>query len=161
MCHRIAGFNSVESAYYGVSRANNNGAIQMDCFIQSQNSYTPLPYTLASMQTSMKAHPALFPAKAYNNTPHNAGSKATFYRSYEIGIVDWLAQGSDGKYPSAETQTYFGLLDGVADVDTTLGKHGKLEYAGIDLVFSDGRLTHGRQVRRHAAVRGGARAAGT
>ena len=131
MCNKIAQFDSTQSAYYGLSRSlfpagGTNNPIVMDCFIKTQSTYAPLPFTAASMTSTIAGHSTLFLASAYNDTA------TTYYRSYEVGIVDWLANGANSAYPSTAAKTFYNLLDGVADPDVTRNANS-VTYAGMKL----------------------------
>ncbi len=120
ICDQIASFNSEETAYYGIEReryvdANDDYPVAMKCFIQSQNDYQALPYTLEDMTDTITANPALFPLSVYDDTTITKGADATYYRSYEIGLLDWINDGAAATTATAQYVDYVDLIGGVLD----------------------------------------------
>ncbi len=120
--------NSVQAAYLGIRRSRyisgTNFPIKMDCFIQDQQAYHSLPLVFADMQATMIAHSTLFPPAVYTNTPQTAGAAATFYRFYEVGLVDWLAGGTTSNVPTASAAKYYDLIGGSADANVLFDPTG-------------------------------------
>ena len=126
LCDTISGFSTAQTTELGIARASyvdshGNYPVLMKCFLQDVNTFysssaTPLPLALADMQTIMQASPTVFTAGAYSATSFNGpASDATYYRFFEVGLLNWLNGGAASTFPSSAVSEYADLLGGVAD----------------------------------------------
>lgn len=82
------------------------------------------------MQPIMSSNAALFPPSVYTATPFFAPlTTASFYRFWEVSVLDWLVQTND--YTSANHfATYSGLVGGETDPSAVINTDGSVAYGG-------------------------------
>lgn len=109
--------------------------LEVQCFMDAMaNSPTvannPVPYTAGDMQATMTNLPAVYPAGVYNATSFNSPiSLDTYYRSVEIGVLNWLSNNGDLSHAPIDFVTYAPLMGGIAD-STLKRTSSSLLYAG-------------------------------
>lgn len=130
--------------------------LELKCFIAEQDTYLrtsgvaePIPYNFTSMQMTMQGNNESYPSNVYTSASFNYpfANSATqtsctycdsYYRHYEIGVLDFITNGGQTAPGSDNTQSYIGLVGGVADPSLQLDSAGYMTYAGeyFEIVIS-------------------------
>ena len=65
--------------------------ILMNSFISGMFQSGAIPFQQSNMLSAIQSAPTLFPLSVYDQTALTKGALATYYRSFEIGLINWLA----------------------------------------------------------------------
>lgn len=93
--------------------------LEMKATLESLPTYTPAAYSSAGF----------FPPLANGQTSASCGDCDTYYRSFELGTLDWLSQGGDAG-PVPNLAAFPKVIGGTADPFFVSDSSGGTEYAG-------------------------------
>jgi len=123
--------------------------LEINCFVEDQANYfatqnidfTQTGFDYDNMQTTMLANPDFYPPAVYNSTSFNppvANSVNatscrfcdTYYKHYEIGLLDWISNGGATEDSTFDMTKYVNLVGGQADHTLLQDEDGVTTYAG-------------------------------
>jgi hypothetical protein len=112
----------------------NAGDLLLDCPMEDlalhvRNKALQFPVETGYTEAVLPAQPTIFPPQAYRSAAPFAGANATWYRYFEVAVLDWLLQNNTGG-PGDHFARFSGLVNGRGDSTRRQAANGTLAYAG-------------------------------
>ena len=118
-----------------IDPATNAGDLLLDCPMEDlakhvQSKAVAFPVESSYIESVLPSLPAIFPAQAYRSaSPFATGDNATFYRFFEVAVLDWLLQNNTAG-AGEHFARYSHLVNGQGDSTRRSDADGALTYAG-------------------------------